>query len=72
MDLFVPSQKVEVLAQGDLVVCGAGCSGVAAAVSAARHGASTILIERWPTVGGMATNALVNAWHRSDREKRRG
>ena len=69
MDIFVPSQKVEVLAQGDLVVCGAGCSGVAAAVSAARHGASTILIERWPTVGGMATNALVNAWHRSDREK---
>lgn len=69
MDLFVPSRKVEVLAQGDLVVCGAGCSGVAAAVSAARHGASTILIERWPTVGGMATNALVNAWHRSDREK---
>ena len=69
MDIFVPSQKVEVLAQGDIVVCGAGCSGVAAAVSAARHGASTILIERWPTVGGMATNALVNAWHRSDREK---
>ncbi len=69
MDIFVPSRKVEVLAQGDIVVCGAGCSGVAAAVSAARHGASTILIERWPTVGGMATNALVNAWHRSDREK---
>ncbi|MCK5380343.1 MAG: FAD-dependent oxidoreductase [Candidatus Latescibacteria bacterium] len=69
MDILVPSQKVEVLAQGDIVVCGAGCSGVAAAVSAARHGASTILIERWPTVGGMATNALVNAWHRSDREK---
>jgi hypothetical protein len=42
---------------------------VAAAVSAARHGASVILLERWPSVGGMATNALVTGWHRSDREK---
>ncbi|OPZ31160.1 MAG: putative FAD-binding dehydrogenase [Lentisphaerae bacterium ADurb.BinA184] len=47
----------------------AGCAGIAAAVSAARHGCRVVLLERWPTVGGMATNALVNGWHRSDREK---
>ncbi|HCE46340.1 MAG TPA: hypothetical protein DET40_22570 [Lentisphaeria bacterium] len=64
----IPSSKIEVLAEADVVVCGGGCSGVAAAIAAARHGASVILIERWPTVGGMATNALVNGWHRSDRE----
>jgi len=52
-----------------VVVCGGGCSGIAAAVSAARHGASVVLIERWPTVGGMGANALVNGWHRSDRQK---
>jgi len=69
MQINVPSRRVDVLAEADVVVCGGGCAGVAAAVSAARHGASVILIERWPTVGGMATNALVNGWHRSDREK---
>jgi len=69
MDLIVPEQNVPVLAECDVLVCGGGCSGVAAAVSAARHGAQVILIERWPSVGGMATNALVNGWHRSDREK---
>jgi hypothetical protein len=69
MEIQVPPQHIPVLAQADVVVCGGGCSGIAAAISAARHGASVILIERWPSVGGMATNALVNGWHRSDREK---
>lgn len=69
MTISIPAANIEVLAQGDVVVCGGGCAGVTAAVAAARHGASVILIERWPTVGGMATNALVNGWHRSDREK---
>ena len=57
------------LAEADVLVCGGGTAGIAAACSAARHGASVILIERWPCVGGMATAALVNGWHRSDREK---
>ncbi len=65
----IPASNIDVLTEADVVVCGGGCSGVAAAVSAARHGASVVLIERWPTVGGMATNALVNGWHRSDRKK---
>lgn len=69
MQIHVPAAKVEVLAEADVVVCGGGCAGVTAAVAAARHGAAVVLIERWPTVGGMATNALVNGWHRSDREK---
>lgn len=69
MQIQVPTAKVDVLAEADVIVCGGGCAGVAAAVAAARHGASVVLIERWPTVGGMATNALVNGWHRSDREK---
>ncbi|MCX7827118.1 MAG: FAD-dependent oxidoreductase [Verrucomicrobiae bacterium] len=32
-------------------------------------GAKVILLERWPSLGGMATNALVNIWHTSDRRK---
>lgn len=69
MQIHIPASEVDMLAEADVVVCGAGCAGVAAAVSAARHGTSVILLERWPTVGGMATNALVNGWHRSDRQK---
>ena len=39
----------------DVVVCGGGAAGVAAAIAAARQGASTMIIERTFTVGGMLT-----------------
>lgn len=69
MEILIPAQRVPVMAEADVVVCGGGCAGITAAVAAARHGARVVLLERWPSVGGMATNALVNGWHRSDREK---
>ena len=43
----------------DVVVCGGGMSGFAAAVSAARSGADTILIESGGFLGGTATKGLV-------------
>ncbi len=43
----------------DVLVAGGGSAGVAAAVSAARAGANTILIEKNTFLGGMATGALV-------------
>ncbi len=67
MDIAIPARHVPVLDSADVVICGGGPAGVAAAVSAARHGAEVILLERWPSVGGQATNALVNIWHTSDR-----
>jgi len=67
--VVIPERKVPVLAEVDVLVCGGGTAGITAACSAARHGAKVILIERWPCVGGMATAALVNGWHRSDRTK---
>ena len=67
--VVIPERKVPVLAEADVLVCGGGTAGITAACSAARHGAKVILIERWPCVGGMATAALVNGWHRSDRTK---
>jgi len=69
IDIIVTEKKIPVLAECDVLVCGGGSAGIASAISAARHGAKVVLIERWPCVGGMATVALVNIWHRSDREK---
>ena len=36
----------------DVIVCGAGTSGTAAAIGAARTGAKTLLVERTGTMGG--------------------
>ena len=45
----------------DVVVCGGGLTGVAAAVQAKRSGAgSVLLIERYGFLGGLATNGLIN------------
>ncbi len=67
--VIIPEHKVPVLAEADVVVCGGGTAGIAAAYCAAKHGAKVLLLERWPSLGGMATNALVNIWHTSDRKK---
>lgn len=45
----------------DVIVCGGGVSGVCAAVSAARSGAKTLLIEQTNCLGGTWTSGLV-AW----------
>jgi hypothetical protein len=65
----VPRRTIPVLTEADVLVCGGGPAGITAAVAAARHGARVVLVERWPSVGGQATNALVNIWHTSDRTK---
>ncbi len=44
----------------DVVVCGGGMTGAAAAIAAARHGAKTLLIERGGALGGTATAGLCN------------
>lgn len=46
----------------DIIVIGAGSAGIGAALSAARSGASTLLIEKLGFVGGTTTASLVNHW----------
>jgi hypothetical protein len=41
--------------QTDVLICGGGCAGIAAALSSARHGAKTLLIERAGFSGGIIT-----------------
>lgn len=48
--------------RADVLVLGAGSAGLAAAVSAARRGASVILIERHGFAGGMGTASLVHTF----------
>ncbi len=44
----------------DVLVCGGGPAGIAAALTAARQGARVLLVERYGRLGGMAVNAMVS------------
>ena len=54
-----PARDVPVFADVDVLVAGGGLAGCAAAVSAARAGARTILIERNGCLGGVATATMM-------------
>jgi len=60
MDFVIePERRIPVAATTDVLVCGGGVAGVAAAVCAARNGARVTLIEHYGFFGGMATAGLV-------------
>ncbi len=59
MSQLLFSRSIPVTAAYDVVVCGGGPAGWVAAVSAARNGCKTALIERYGFLGGMATAGLV-------------
>lgn len=54
------TEKIPLKAVYDVIVAGGGVAGAAAAVSAARRGVRTLLIEKSVNLGGLATNGLVN------------
>lgn len=66
-----PARRVPVRKEADVIVCGGGPSGIAAALSAARAGAKTLLIERHGFLGGMGTAALVSTFAPGYHDKRR-
>lgn len=60
-DIELPSRRVPVVAQADVVVVGGGPGGFAAALQAARMGARVVLIERFDMPGGVHTCGLQGA-----------
>ena len=57
-----PEKKLEVYGEYDVLVCGGGVAGIAAALSAARRGAKVLLLEREFMLGGLATLGLVTIY----------
>jgi hypothetical protein len=54
-----PARDIDVCYEADVVVIGGGPGGIGSALAAARCGASTVLVERYGHLGGMATGGLV-------------
>jgi hypothetical protein len=54
------SREIPVLSEYDVVVCGGGPAGCAAAIAAARHGAKTLLVEKYGFLGGATVAQLVS------------
>jgi len=54
-----PARATPVVADVDVLVVGGGTAGVSAAVAAAREGARVMLVERYGSLGGLATGGLI-------------
>ena len=60
MNTYTFSKNLTVKKNYDVIVAGGGVAGVAAAVSAAKNGFSTLLLEKSNILGGLATLGLIN------------
>lgn len=60
MEYITYSKTIPVKKKYDIIVCGGGVAGVAAAVSAAKNGFSTLLLEKSNILGGLGTLGLIN------------
>ena len=62
-EILIPAEKLPVIEEVDICVIGGSCTGVFAAIRAARLGAKVVLIEKQNRFGGVATTGLVCMWH---------
>ncbi|HEY5466551.1 MAG TPA: FAD-dependent oxidoreductase [Clostridia bacterium] len=59
MKFSEPAKELSVYGEFDTIVIGGGVAGFTAAIAAARNGANTLIIERFPYFGGTATASLM-------------
>lgn len=62
--ILEPAREIPVCSSVDLCIVGGSCTGVFAAIRAARLGLKVALVEKQNALGGTATNGLVNVWHK--------
>ncbi|WP_422080769.1 FAD-dependent oxidoreductase [Ulvibacterium sp.] len=55
-----PARQIPVVRETDVIVCGGGPAGIAAAIQSARQGANTTLIEMYGCLGGVWTTGLLS------------
>jgi hypothetical protein len=60
--VLVPATECPVVEDADLVVVGGGSAGMASAVTAARAGLRTVLVDESPFLGGMSTGGAVGTF----------
>lgn len=61
--VYEPARQIPVIRETDVCVLGGSCTGVFAAIRAARLGMRVLLIEKEGMFGGAAVTGLVNIWH---------
>ena len=63
MQIFTEASKdIPVSYDADVLVCGSGPAGIAAALASARSGADTMIIESMGDIGGISTTGLMSHW----------
>ncbi len=65
------AKQLPVRAKADVVVCGGGPAGIGAALSAARNGVKTVLLESHGFLGGMGTAGMVTSFAYGYHDKER-
>jgi hypothetical protein len=58
----LPEERLPLAAEADVVVVGGGSAGTAAAITAARTGLRTVLVDDSPFLGGMSTGGCVGTF----------
>ena len=62
MNYINENNQVPMIADVDVLVCGAGPAGIGASIMAARLGASVMLVESQGCLGGIATAGMMSNW----------
>lgn len=60
--VYEPERKTKITHKCDVLVCGGGIAGIAAALAAKRNGANVILLEKEFMLGGLATLGIVTVY----------